>query len=449
MYELILDKEIVMLAKYRIWILLFSGVMVFSSVAEEKEKPQKKSPVQQEQSIKKQDKKSQAQQKNKALSVYKIQQYDFAAYLELWGDVSTQASGALDVVAETTGKLEKIYPQAKTGQYVTQGTVLFALDDADAKLAADQAQANFESAKARLNELEVSRKLAEDMLPLEKQSLDISKQAFERYQNLGQKNLASNANVENQLLGYIQAQQTVKNRETSIATLDAQIASQQSNIKSSESQYQQALRTLDKTQIKAPVDGKILNVSVQEGQMINTGSPLLRMINMDNLEVQTMVPYERFQQFFPDLSFDPHNVSGSLTVGDQSWPLYLKAWPSEISTQSRQVQLNFSLKDLDDIPFLGSYGRVKMFDPNTQKAIIIPREAIQAGQVYLIDEQGALKTADIEAVYIGTSYALIRSGLEKGDLLVLRPPVPFIEAARYQAIENAVVTADIEQFIKQ
>ncbi len=438
-----------MLGKCRIWILLLSGCLFFSSMAEPQAEPEKKPSAQQEQTAKGQAKKQQAGQKSKALSVYQVQQYDFVPYLELWGEVSTQASGALDVVAETTAKLQTIHPEAKNNQYVTKDTVLFSLDDTDAKLASAQAQANFKAAKAKLDELKASQQLAQDILPLEEQTLDISKQALERYQGLGEKNLTSSANVENQLLSYIQAQQTVKNRRASLSTLNAQIASQQATIEASESQYQQALRTLDKTQIKAPVSGKILNVSVQEGQMINTGAALLRMINVDNLEIQTMIPYERFQQFFPDISFEPKEVSAILTVGDQSWPLYLKAWPSEISTQSRQVQLNFSLENLDDIPLLGSYGRVKMFDPNTKSAIIIPRESIQDNQVYLMNKEGKLNKTDVDAVFIGTSYALIRSGLKEGDLLVLRPPVPFVESLRYQPAENAAVMRDLKQFIAQ
>lgn len=439
-----------MLRKCRIWILLFSGIMCFSSIAEETEKTQKETSPQQENSIKdNQNDKQQAKNKNKALSVYQIQSYDFIPYLELWGEVSTQASGALDVVAETTAKLQTIHPKANSNQYVEKDTILFALDDTDAKLAVTQAEANFETAKAKLSELETSKQLAQDLLPLEEQVLEISKQALERYQGLGKKNLTSNTNVENQLLSYIQAQQTVKNRSASLATLEAQIASQKSAVKGSESQYYQALRTLDKTQIKAPVSGKILNVSVQEGQMINTGSTLLRMINTDNLEVQTMIPYERFKQFFSNTTSNPQEIPANLKIGDQTWSLYLKAWPSEISTQSRQVQMNFAFKNPDDIPLLGSYGQVKMFHPNTQKAIIIPRESIQAGQVYLMDQEGKLKKVDIDAVYIGTSYALIRSGLSEGDQLVLRPPVPFVESLRYQAAENAAVIRDIQQFVAQ
>ncbi len=389
-------------------------------------------------------------QSQRALSVYVISALDFTPYLELWGEVSTAAGGALNVVAETTAILQEIAPKARHNQYVTKDTLLFTLDDTTARLALAQAEAGLESAKSRLNELLASKQSTEEMLPLEQQMLDTRKQAFDRYQGLGEKNLVSNTNLENQLLSYIQAQQAVKNREASLKTLEAQIASQQSAIKNSEIQYQQALHNLEKTKITAPVDGKIVSMAAQEGQMVNTGASLLRMVNAENLEVQTNAPYAQFRTIFAhNNNQEAKNITATYVGDGDTMPVYLKAWPSEISTQSRQVHLQFAFESLDNLPLLGSYGRVKIYYPSNEKTILIPRDSIDQNHVYVMNEQGNLVKKTVEVTYIGTAFAIVHKGLEIGDKLIINPPSPVLADAQYRAVESQRIVDDIQQFIAQ
>ncbi|MFV0321538.1 MAG: efflux RND transporter periplasmic adaptor subunit [Alphaproteobacteria bacterium] len=390
--------------------------------------------------------KSQASQKKpteqssglKALSVLKISHNEFTPVLETWGEVQSPSGAALELVSEVSAKvieLADIHP----GSTVTKGQVLVHLDNTDTTYALEQAQ-------AKLDELEASLDSAQTLLPLEQQVLEVAEKSYARYQDLAKQNVTSTANVEEQLRTFLQAQQSVQTQKNSIASLEAQIASQQSVVR-------EAQNNLDKTQIKAPVNGRILEINIQVGQYLNANTAVLRMVNINEQEVQSLISFSKLVAFLPDTTVIDNliGLKGYFTLEEngyeRNWPITISAIPAELSAESRDIKVRFSFDDPASAPLLGTYGQVTLLSPENRDIIIVPRDSIRQGKAYILDDTNAIHATPVKTSIIGDKWLWVQQGLNINEQLVIQPPIPFVENIIYEPKDDARVTDLLNEFI--
>lgn len=374
----------------------------------------------------------------KSVSVLKINSNEFTPILETWGEVQSPSGSALELVSEVAAKVIKV-ANIHPGSTVSEGEILVYLDDTDAIYALEQAQ-------AKLDELEASLDSAQTLLPLEEKVLEVAEKSYARYQDLAKQNVTSTANVEEQLRTFLQAQQSVQTQKNSITSLEAQIASQQSVVK-------EAQNNLDKTQIKAPVDGRILEINIQTGQYLNTNSAVLRMVNINEQEVQSLISFSKLVAFLPDTTIIDKliGLKGYFTLAEngyeRNWPITISAIPAELSAESRDIKVRFSFDDPASAPLLGTYGQVTLLSPENRDIIIVPRDSIRQGKAYILDDTNAIHATPVKTSIIGDKWLWIQHGLDMNDQLVIQPPIPFVEGIVYEPKEDTRVTDMLSEFI--
>lgn len=374
----------------------------------------------------------------KAVSVLKIISNEFTPVLETWGEVQSPSGAALELVSEVAAKVIKV-ANIHPGSTVAEGQILVYLDDTDAIYALEQAQ-------AKLDELSASLDSAQTLLPLEQQVLEVAEKSYARYQDLAKQNVTSTANVEEQLRTFLQAQQSVQTQKNNIASLEAQIASQQSAVK-------EAQNNLDKTQIKAPVNGRILEINIQKGQYLNTNSAVLRMVNINEQEVQSLISFSKLVAFLPDTTVIDHliGLKGYFTLSEngyeRNWPITVSAIPAELSAESRDIKVRFSFDDPASAPLLGTYGQVTLLSPENRDIIIVPRDSIRQNKAYILNENNIIHATQVKTSIIGDKWLWVQQGLDINAQLVIQPPIPFVEGIEYEPKEDTRVTDMLNIFI--
>ncbi|MDR2405308.1 MAG: efflux RND transporter periplasmic adaptor subunit [Deltaproteobacteria bacterium] len=200
--------------------------------------------------------------------------------------------------AYTTGNIVRIYPQtsgtvveilADNTQSVKKGEVLVRLDVTDATLALEKAENNLVSAtRAVASRLSQRDSLRAQVVASERQ-LELSQADYDR-----RRKLAPGTSITREELESYRVQV-----EVAKATLDAQKASLEASnrligldspekdpaIRLAASELLSAWLNLERTSIKSPVNGRVARRSVQLGNQVSPGSPLMMVVGDTELWV--------------------------------------------------------------------------------------------------------------------------------------------------------------------
>ncbi len=202
-------------------------------------------------------------------------------------------------------------------------------------------------------------KLSKEHLILEKHVLS-EEQKFAIYQYERSKKLIKSKSV---------SQEAHRRLATEVTKMVAQMKLLDSKIKRAE-------KDILRCQIKAPFSGVIAQRLVSEGEHVTSHSPLFRLVDIDNLEVEVQVPIVLVNSLdYSALNFVFHN---------KSYPLKIRAVIPGIETRARHQKVRLSFLKEKTLP--DAYGMVEI----TLRAEYIPANYLvtrgsQVG-VFIIDE---------------------------------------------------------------
>jgi membrane fusion protein, macrolide-specific efflux system len=175
---------------------------------------------------------------------------------------SIQSEQLVSVIARQSGQLEEL--NATLGKFVKEGDVLARLEASDQKTAVLQAEADIHQIEAQV--------LAKEA------SLTQVRQTLDRARQLAERNLGSQGELEI-------AEAAVAMAEADLAALAAQRARADVTLAA-------AQLSLDRTTIRAPMDGTVITIIASEGQMLATGqdsATILKMADMSQMVAKVEV----------------------------------------------------------------------------------------------------------------------------------------------------------------
>ena len=199
---------------------------------------------------------------------------------------------------------------AKETQTVHAGDVLLTIDDADAKIAVEQAQAALALAERHVQGYQATDLAlagqegastaniarANAQIAAAQADLDTAKTNFTRRQNLASSGAVSQEELTDAQDAYSKAQAAyttaVANRDAAVATAKTSTGQRQTNstlfagftadqnpeVLAAKAKLDAAQLALDRTVVKAPTDGIVSKKSVEVGQQVGIGTPLLTVV---------------------------------------------------------------------------------------------------------------------------------------------------------------------------
>ena len=78
------------------------------------------------------------------------------------------------------------------------------------------------------------------------------------------------------------------------------------------------------------------------------------------------------------------------------------------------------------------------------RQIVVPRQAIKDGAVCVLDEWSRIRRRLVKVAFEQDGYAVISSGIEPGQTVVVDYPQSLIEAGIVNPIEDRAVVADLQ-----
>lgn len=311
----------------------------------------------------------------------------FQVQLSSYGEARAATQSML--VSQVSGQIVAVSEGFRSGGVVKKGDVLVAVDDRDYA-------AEVKAAEASL--IEAERVVVEERARAKQAALD--------WKTLGR-----------------------KDEPNDLVLRKPQLLAAEAKYKAAEANFNKANLAFERTKIRAPFDGRILEHKVDVGQFINVGTAVAEVYANQYVEVR--LPICNCDLDFIDLDrvgkANPPTVtlSSSLNKGRQ-WQGRLTRVESAIDSSSRQLHVvaridgRLGEEGASGIK-IGEYLTADIEGSVVPNAIVIPNKSIyQASFVYVV-ENDTLQRRNIDIVWQDSERALIASGLVDGDILVTTP----------------------------
>ncbi|MDX1474318.1 MAG: biotin/lipoyl-binding protein [Reinekea sp.] len=357
-----------------------------------------------------------ARQASTSVEVMRPVPQQHRAKLNVFGVIDAQTATTL---AATSGA-SVIQVHRQEGDRVSTGDLLVTL-------ASDNTQEQLRQRRAALAEIDArirneQKKHENDLaaLEVERELLRISKNSVDRFTSLNAQQLSSNTDYETALRSYQSQLLSVQNRELIIAQYDDNTKQWQAQRAQLQSQIRQSEQLVTELMVRAPFNGVLAKITVNEGQEVRTGDTVVELYNPDSLALFVRVPI-RYR-------LDQNQLSELNAIDDQGIVWQAKAIrPVNESGAQRLTLVPASGQAIESLP--GTHLSLTLSYPLLKPTIDVPLTAVYDQQrVYSFDrDSGAIQANDITILGRSESgYLIDAEGLKHGAPIVttrLKNPV--------------------------
>jgi RND family efflux transporter MFP subunit len=321
---------------------------------------------------------------------------DFEVWVKSRGTVRPRTESTL--LPEVSGSITELSTKFRAGEFFEPGDVLLRIDPRNYQSEVTVAEASLAQARAALAE-EQAR----------------SAQAQREWKRLGEKGVVDD-----------------------LVLRKPQLAGAQAQVRSAQAGLARSRLNLERTVIRAPYAGRVLQQNVDVGQYVSPGTTLARVYAVEYAEVR--LPLSNRQLDFVDVPEIYRDESPAerapgaaleLTarIGSRihTWRGQVVRAEGAIDTQSRQI---FVIGQIED-PYgktnegrpplkVGQFVEARIRGRTLRGVYVIPRSALRAGaQVHTLDAADRVRSRVVEIVYSDEQHAVVSKGLSPQERLVI------------------------------
>lgn len=380
-----------------------------------------------------------------------------------------RADRTWQAIAEVSGQVVEMEEKIKKGYFIQRGELLFKIDTTAYGLAESRGVAEVMNLDAQLRELEQSGKNTRELLAIEKKALALAAQELERKRQLFEKQYISASDMEKEETAFLGRQTTVNNLENTLRLIPAQKKALLARKKSGESSVAERRLDVEKTEIRAPFNGRISRVSVERRQFAPAGTVLLEAESIDRAEIPVQLSPVEFFKLLPRDHEEPFaqvpdietirraigiSARVSLALGGER----TVTWEGQFSRTGEAMDpatgtLTFFITV--DNPYgnlipgkrpplaTNMYVGVELSGRPLADRFAVPRSAVREGRIYICNAEDRLEIRTVEPEFFMADLAVLNQGLAEGDRLVLTDLVPAIAGMKLSPVEDRSETGRV------
>jgi len=340
------------------------------------------------------------------VSVIEVQPRDLQFSVQTQGTVVPRAES--DLVPQVSGEVIWISPRLVSGGFFEEGDPLLRIDPSDHRV-----------------ELEAARAVVARI----KSEFTRAKTEIERQRSLAEQGVASQARIDDAEMAFQVAEAELREQTAKLA---------------------RAKRDLDRTEIRAPYQGRVRFEKVDVGQFVSRGASIATVYATDFAEVR--LPLSDRDLFYLDIPFD---LSGERVASDgdpqetqsgpevelraefagvpRTWIGHIVRTEGEIDTKSRMMHLVARVEDpygqkgtTGSAPLaVGLFVEAKIQGRNVEGVFVLPRTALRTDTgsdlVYVVDAGDRLRFKSVDVLRANRDDVVIGGGLRPGDRVCVSP----------------------------
>ena len=349
-------------------------------------------------------------------------------FLEATGTLAADEQS--DVAPQVAGRVVAV--GVDLGSYVSRGAMIVRLDDADARLRLEQAQAQLAQTQAAVRQseerigLRAGRRFdATDVAEVgaARAALDLAEKQLRRYETLIESGDVSRSAYDQQRA---QRDQLRQQYEASLAQAQqsyAGVAAARASEQNAAVQIEQARKAIRDVVVYAPISGYVSDRPADLGEYLSTSSKVATIVRTNPLRVRIDIPEQRIAGVRAG-----QGVSVAVSAfPDRSFAGRVARISPNISAASRTLTVEAEIENPDGQLKPGQFATVRIVQPTSQPAILIPQRAVRTegntSRVFVIKDGRAQER-------------LVQLGQAEGDLLEIRNGI---------GVDEIVATSNVEK----
>ena len=373
-------------------------------------------------------------------------------YFEATGNLSSDAS--TDVAPAVAGKIVQV--NFDIGSYVNQGDVLIRLDDRDARIRLEQAQAQQQQAQSAVGQAQAQVESARSnvrqalaQLGLSdtgsfnvnqvaevqnaKAALDLAEKEFARAARLLETGDISKSIYDQRRTQRDQAEQAyqsalnganqrfagVKTAQAQVTTAEAAVKASQAAVQNAIAQVQAAQKAISDTVVPAPISGYVSERVADVGEYISPSAP--------NTKIATIVRTStlRLKIDVPEQSIGKVATGQSISLQTSSYPdrnfagTVVRMSPS-VNATARTLTVEAEVPNPDGLLKPGQFATVRITQSKPEPAVMIPVAAVRTegdtNRVFIVKD-GAAHEQLVQLGLLENNMIQVKNGVVEGDMV--------------------------------
>jgi RND family efflux transporter MFP subunit len=323
------------------------------------------------------------------VQVLQVQAEQVDVLVSGFGEIKSRS--VVTLPAEVAGRITSVHKDLQVGAVIKKGEILCTINEQDFHLDLKTARIRFKS-------------LSRD--------LELARKEFARVTNLYRKNRVGTLS-------------SVEKAEQSVNAIRNQLSQM-------EQAMEKAQLHLDRCVIRAPFTCRITRVDVEQDEYVTPGKNLLTIVDDSDLEVEVSIDSRDGVNW---LRFQPRREGGSWFGLPEETPCTV-TWTEKESirgrgrldrvvrfdpaTRSLVVAVRLAADTRSTFPLVqGMFCRVDIAGRPLDRVFVLPRQAVTfEGNVYVV-ENNRLRVRRVEVARVQDGRALITSGLEDGETVIV------------------------------
>ena len=379
---------------------------------------------------------------------------------------TTQASQQWTAISEVSGTIAQLSDRFAAGDVIPAGELLATIDKLDYELAVKRAQTEVTLRKQKQLELVQTRENTLSMIEVREKQFQLAQAELDRVSELIKNNASSQAEYDRVSGTYLDRDLALKELKNRLALLPIQEQSEATAMEAAQLNLQQVQRDLEQCEIRAPFNALCISRDVTLHEQATTGQVLGEFLGLERAEIIAMIEPRKALPLFrkfgkaigpidfrsPQLSLlnelrrqirefaIPVDVTWRAGEGIAQWRGRLVRASATVDESTRSIPFivevddAFSAVEIGIKPALvpGMFVETVIYGDRYENVFVIPRDVVRGGTVHVVRDD-RLAIVDVELLAIEEDAAIVESGLNEGDQVILADLFPVAEGMSLRA----------------
>lgn len=303
--------------------------------------------------------------------------------LTTFGEIRSRRT--LELRAPSSGTLVELADNFEEGASVALGQLLAKIDPSEAQSALDVAKTELQTAQDELRDADRNADLVQDELKAAEDQLALREQTLRRQQNLSDRGVGTEANVEDAQLAVASARQSVLAERQSVANAATRQDQAKTSLARAKIDLSEAERALRETEIFAGFTGTLSEVNAVQGGLVANNEKLGVIVDAQALEVAFRVSTPQYVRLLDETGGLIHNdvlVSLDIMGVDLATTGTITRESAEVG-EGQTGRLLFARID-DPKGFRpGDFTTVQITEPPLRDVALLPSSAVDSNSTVL------------------------------------------------------------------
>ncbi|MCK8515773.1 biotin/lipoyl-binding protein [Methylonatrum kenyense] len=329
---------------------------------------------------------------------------------------------------------------AREGDQVVSGQGLVRLDHRELRLTLDEREADLAELRAQREVEERRIGVDREEVGREQELLELLEREVARLRDLSREQFASPSDLERAEQERTRQRQALAERRFAVDTAAQRLEQLDARLERARALRDRSALDLARIEVKAPFDGRVAELLVSPGDRVTAGEPLVRLYDLDALEIRSTVPSQALAALRLALASDQVQARGE--VDGQPLTLVLSRFSGQSTRGQGGVDALFQVTTGAEELVIGRFASLEVVLPAEPDSVVLPFEALyDAGRIYRVvdDRMQAIDVQRLGQAYQlnGERGVLVRAeGLQSGDQVVSTQIPQAMNGLRVQVIER-------------